>query len=140
LRAALWRYGETHERLSRQQSAAARIGDHLPEVKALLDRVTLRHPSERLSPRTEAERGAAAAVGTGALEVKALLDRVTSTLRQVETLAHGPQQALALAVRQASRTAVQTALSLLPAPIQTPVRLALRATEMALGLGRDLGL
>src|SRR5262249_50401878 len=38
-----------------------------------------------------------------AQEVQALLDRVTSTLRQVQTLSRGPEQALELAVRTTSR-------------------------------------
>ncbi|HXO19437.1 MAG TPA: hypothetical protein VOA87_05875 [Thermoanaerobaculia bacterium] len=44
-----------------------------------------------------------------------------------------------IAVRQTSRAAVQTAVSLLPSPLQLPVRFALRAVELALGVSRDLG-
>jgi hypothetical protein len=81
-------------------------------------------------------QSAAAHVGQGALEIKALLDRVTSTLRHVETLSRGPEQALERALRHTSRIAVHAAVSLLPTPMQMPVRLAMHATERILGLGR----
>lgn len=39
LRTAIWHYRETQARLERQQGALARLGDRLPEVRELLDRV-----------------------------------------------------------------------------------------------------
>jgi len=82
---------------------------------------------------------AAAAVGIDALEVKALLDRVSSALRQVEALSRDPERALEITVRRTSIAAVHAAVSLLPDPIQFPVRLVMRAAERALGIGLDLG-
>jgi len=253
LRTAIWQYRETQARLERQQGALARLGERVPEVRELLDRVgsTLRRPFETLAqgpervaraaqslpdqllPRSEAkkaeleasraavqkaaarifldpreatrailadpraldrlargetqaygelhykardlgsdgrpkaehalpawsaavrahqqtERGASlqpspspaaprGSVLDGAQEVQALLTRVTSTLRQVQTLSRGPEEALELAVRTTSRAAVQATLALLPSPVQTPVRLLFRAAERALDLGRELG-
>jgi len=68
----------------------------------------------------------------GPTEIKVQLDRVTAALRQVVTYARQPERALEIAVRQTSRAAVQTAVSLLPSPLQLPVRFALRAVELAL--------
>jgi len=132
-------YGELHFKARDLGSDGRTKAEH--ELPALREALRVHRETERGAGVQALSRppSAAPAFGAGALEVKALLDRVTSTLRQVETLSRGPEQALELAVRLAGRTAVHTALSLLPTPIQTPVRLALRATELALGLGRDLG-
>jgi ATP-dependent exoDNAse (exonuclease V) beta subunit len=85
------------------------------------------------------QQSAAARVQGGPTEIKLQLDRVTAALRQVAAYARQPERALEIAVRQTSRAAVQTAVSLLPSPLQLPVRFALRAVELALGVGRDLG-
>ncbi len=85
------------------------------------------------------QQAAVARVQGGPTEIKLQLDRVTAALRQVVTYARQPERALEIAVRQTSRAAVQTAVSLLPSPLQLPVRFALRAVELALGIGRDLG-
>ena len=127
-------------------------GELRPKAVPLLEEGQ-RLPTESPLPRLrtalwvhqETEQGlarpprAAAAVGIDALVVKALLDRVSSALRQVEALSRDPERALEVAVRRTSLAAVHAAVSLLPDPIQFPVRLVIRATERALGIGLDLG-
>ena len=104
----------------------------VPSLRAAL--WSHRETEQRLSR----QQLAAAGIGRGVQEITALLDRVTAALRQVETLSRGPEQALERALRQSGRIAVHAAVSLLPSPVQTPVRLVLHAAEKVLahGLGR----
>jgi hypothetical protein len=82
---------------------------------------------------------AASVSPTDVPEIKALLGRVTSAYRQVHSLSRHPEQALEIAVRQTGRAAVYAAVSLLPAPIRTPLRFVVRAAERVLSIGLDLG-
>src|SRR4029079_11083607 len=79
--------------------------------------------------RFHRQQSAADRIGQGVLEVRAILGRVSAALRQVEDFSRGPEAALERAIRQTGRSAVHAAVALLPGPIQTPVRLAMRATE-----------
>ena len=84
-------------------------------------------------------QGAASKITNDVGEIKALLQRATSTLRQVEALSRGPEQALELAVRHLGHQAARAVTSLLPAPARAPLRLAVRALERVLDIGLDLG-
>jgi Ti-type conjugative transfer relaxase TraA len=83
---------------------------------------------------------AASSLGTGIADLKGQLAGVVTTLRMMEKASRAPEHALELAVRQIGHSAARAALSLVPARLQLPVDLAIRAVErtldLALGLGR----
>jgi hypothetical protein len=129
-------YGELRGRARTflgQDAQRAQAEQEVPRLRAAL------WGHRETAQRFHRQHSAAERIGQGVQEVRALLGRVSSALHQVEALSRGPEQALERAIRQTSRGAVEIAVSLLPAPIQSPVRLALHVTERALGLGRGLG-
>ncbi|HEY0784175.1 MAG TPA: AAA family ATPase, partial [Thermoanaerobaculia bacterium] len=133
-----------------EAEAYGRLRGH---TRLLLGKDTQRSEAERQIPglrgalanhresshRFTHQQSLAGRIGGGVVELQAQLQRVVSAVRMAEAASRGPEEALTIAVRQTSRIAVQAVVSLLPPPIQAPVRLALRAAERVLGLVQELG-
>jgi Ti-type conjugative transfer relaxase TraA len=81
---------------------------------------------------------AAERVGVTLAQVQVQLARVAKTLDLVEAALGPAEKSLLRIAERLGRTAVNTAVTLLPAAAQLPVRAALRAVERALDLARGL--
>lgn len=83
---------------------------------------------------------AAGRVGATLGQIQEQLTRVSATLQHVRAATGPAEKALAHVAERLGRAAVNTAIALLPKPLQVPLRAAAYAIGRVLDLGRDLGL